>query len=281
MRILKKIGILLGSLVLLAVAILYGGSQWVLSRSHATPLEEVPVPADAASIAEGGRMARVMGCRDCHGPNGEGLVLFEDAMVGRVAPPAFAKVAATYTDAEIARAVRQGVRRDGSTLWVMPSAAHAYIADDDMGRIIAWIRTVKPGPKDQQLPTRFGPMGRALVLAGAFQGSAHTMHAAPKNRPADMGQYVVQAACLGCHAMDKERPADDGSGVMVPPLASVAAAYAPAAFRKLLRTGVGMTNRDLGMMRTAALGGFTVLTDPEIDAIHAYLKKQAEVQPAR
>ncbi|MDF7775222.1 c-type cytochrome [Sphingomonas sp. AOB5] len=276
-RIAKRVGIGLAGLIVLALAVVYGGSQWVLSRSHAAPLDTVAVPKDAASIAEGGRMARVMGCRDCHGASGEGLVLLDDPMLGRIAPPAFADIASRYSDAEIVRAVRQGVRRDGTTLWVMPSASHAYIADDDMGRIIAWIRSVKPGPKDETRNTSFGPVGRALVLTGMFKGSAHDLSAAPKQRPADMGQYVVQTSCLGCHAMDRERPSDDGKQI-VPPLAAMAASYDTAAFRKLLHTGVGMTNRDLGMMRTAALGGYAVLTDPEIDAIHAYLKKQAEQQ---
>ena len=39
------------------------------------PLADVAIPHDPTSLAEGARLARIAGCRDCHGPNGGGRVL--------------------------------------------------------------------------------------------------------------------------------------------------------------------------------------------------------------
>lgn len=270
MKIVKRILIGVAGVMLVLAVVLYAGSQWVLRRGHSAPDVAITVPKDAASIAEGGRLARVMGCRDCHGANGQGSVLVEDPMLGTIAPPAFARIAPNYTDDQLARVIRYGVRHDGSTVWIMPSASYAFIADDDLGKIVGWIRTLKPGAGDSQAVMRFGPVGRGLVLTGMLPPSAHANAVAQKTRPATIGQYFTDTVCMGCHAIDHERPSDDGKQI-VPPLARMAASYDLPNFRRLLRTGQGMSPRDLGMMRTAALGGFAYFTDPEIDALHAYL----------
>ena len=57
----------LAGLVLLALVIVYAGSEWVIRKGHAVPLVDVAIPVDAASIAEGARMARIANCRDCQG----------------------------------------------------------------------------------------------------------------------------------------------------------------------------------------------------------------------
>ena len=276
-RWIKRIALVLVALVVLLVAGLYGGSELVIRKSRAVPLEKLTVPGDAASIAEGGRLAKIEGCRHCHGREGQGGILAQDPMLGRIAAPGFADIGARYSNDELARAIRHGVRKDGTTLWIMPSQAHNHIADDDLARIIAWIRTVKPAVADSTAQTSWGPVGRLLVLSGTMPPSAVPGNAAEKARPAEVGRYFTEAVCMGCHAMDKALPAHDGKG-MAPALAQVAASYDPAAFATLLKTGKGMTPRDLGLMREVAVESFSSFTDEEIAAIHAYLKGEAAKQ---
>ncbi|MES2987190.1 MAG: c-type cytochrome [Pseudomonadota bacterium] len=270
----------LASLIVLLLAVVYGGSQWKMRRGHDVALTELAIPNDAASIAEGGRLAKIAGCRDCHGPNGEGLVLVDDPALGRLAPPALAAVAMRYSNAELERAIRHGVRADGTALYVMPTLAHRYLADDDTARIIAWIRSLRAKPDDSTATTRFGPVGRALLLAGVLSSSVHPEKVSKPMRPADMGRYVVDFSCSGCHALHTSRPSDDGKQT-VPPLAAVAASYDLPAFQKLMRTGIGISGKDLGMMTEAAKGGLHVLTDAEIAQIHNYLKAEALNAPAQ
>ena len=270
----------LAGLIVLVVVVVYGGSQMVIAKGHAVPETALTIPTDAASIAEGGRLARVEGCRNCHGPEGKGAVLVDDPMLGRLASPALARVAETYSDADLARAIRYGVRKDGSSLWVMPTQAYNHIADDDLGRIIAWIRTLKPSAQDSLAKTGFGPVGRALVLSGKFLPSARASNGSVAQRPAEVGGYFVKAVCTGCHLMTGSQPSEDGKQT-VPGLLDVAPAYDQAAFRTLLKTGQGLSKRDLGLMREVAEKDFAYFTDAEVDAILAYLKAEQAKAPAK
>jgi len=187
MRILKRIAVGVGALALLVPAVLYGGSEFALRRAHDVPLATIAVPHDAAAIAEGGRLARVTGCRGCHGADGGGHVLVDNALLGRIVPPALAPVAARDSDAELDRTIRHGVAKDGHSLFVMPTRAHRFLADEDRARIIAWIRSLKPRPDDVVATTRYGPLARGLILAGKVPPSVHPVTVSPARRPADEG----------------------------------------------------------------------------------------------
>lgn len=267
------------AVLLLALVVVYAGSEWVIRKGHAVPLTEMAIPRDAASIAEGARVARIASCRDCHGANGEGKVLFEDPMLGRIASPPLARAAAMMTDAELVRAIRHGVKKDGSSLFIMPTHALGHLSDQDVGRVVAWIRTLKPGAKDSQAAMSYGPVGRALILAGKLPPMANSAKLSQPARPADMGRYVTDFACLACHKLHQAGMMEDGA-TKVPALAPMVAAYDPAKLKKLLRTGVG-TKPDHGIMSVVARESFFVLTDPEIDAIQAYLKGEAAKAPVQ
>jgi len=278
MRILRRIAIGLAGIIALALVALYGGSEWALARGHDVPLASLAIPHDAASVAEGGRLARITGCRGCHGPDGGGHVLVDDPMLGRVVPPALARVAATESDAELDRTIRHGVDKQGHTLFVMPTRALRYLADDDRARIIAWIRSLKARPDDVTATTSFGPAARALIVSGMLPPSVHPETVSPATRPADIGRYFANVSCAACHDLYTPRPTEDGKQV-APPLAAMGAAYDPAAFRTLLRTGVGMGGRDLGLMKRVAQGDLHALSDAEITAIQAYLTEAAAKAP--
>ncbi|MDG2534844.1 c-type cytochrome [Sphingomonas sp. HITSZ_GF] len=268
----------LAGLVMLFVVILYAGSEWVLRRGHQVPQVAIAVPRDAASIAEGGRLAKIVMCRDCHAADGQGQVIVSDPMFGTIAPPPIAEMAAKLSDAELARLIRHGVKRDGSSTFTMPSHSLGRIADDDLGKIIAWVRTLKPGPKDSKVRSSYGPIGRFLLLTGTLPAMANPANVSTATRPADTGRYYVNVACLACHKLHEAGTMEDGT-TKVPALAPMAASYDPAAFARLMRTGQGMSKRDLGLMGVVARNGFSAFTDGEIAAVQAYLKGEAEKGP--
>ena len=268
----------LAGIVVLVFVVLYAGSEWIIRKGHAVPSVAVAVPHDPASVAEGARIARIANCRDCHGMNGEGKVLFEAPLLGKIAPPSLAARASEMTNAELARAIRYGVHRDGSSLFIMPTHAVSHLSDDDLGRVIAWIRSLKQGPQDSKAVTSFGPIGRALLLAGKLPAMATSGTVAEKTRPADVGRYYVDVACLACHKLHQEGVMEDGK-TKVPALAPMAASYDADKFRHLMRTGEGMSKRDLGLMSVVAKAGFQAMTDQEIVAVQSYLKGEAEKMP--
>ncbi|MBX3595539.1 c-type cytochrome [Sphingomonas sp.] len=274
MRIVLRLLAGIVGLALIAALVVFAGSEWVLRATHA--VEARPVAADhrPQAIAEGARLAKVMGCTSCHGPAGQGRVIVDSAALGRIATPAFARTVTDYSDAELARAIRQGVRRDGTGVPIMPTEAFRNLADEDVARLMGWIRSLRPGAGDQLDHPGYGPVGRLVVLTGAFPLAVQSTVAGPAKRPADPGRYLVETACLSCHAVHEPREAHD-DGRPVPALAEMVPAYDPGAFRTLLATGKGMSGRDLGMMKMAARDGLHALTDDEIEAIRRYLVGEA------
>jgi len=233
---------------------------------------QVSIPNDAASIAEGGRLAKVFGCRGCHGANSEGSVWPDPPwFVASVAPPGIARKIASYSDAEVLRLIRHGIKKDGTSLFIMPTVSHRFIADEDAVKVIAWLRTLKPTDKDITQPMRYGLVGRFGILTGQFQPSVQIGKVAEQRRPANIGRYYYDAICSECHNIDRTKIAPDG-GQTTPALGAMAAAYDPAAFRKLMRTGVGMSGRDLGLMKMVATESSYAFTDDEITALQEYLK---------
>src|SRR4051812_44805438 len=129
---LKRIAIALGAIIVLALVIVYGGSQLVIRSTHDAQLEQISIPKDAASIEEGGRLAKIFGCRGCHNANAEGSVWDDPPwFIATVAPPGIARKIANYSDAEVLRLIRHGIKKDGTSLYIMPTVSHRFIADDD------------------------------------------------------------------------------------------------------------------------------------------------------
>lgn len=264
---------------LVAIAIIlsagvFVGSEWILRRPHEVPNDVVAIPRDATSFAEGARLARLAGCRGCHGPNGEGAVWSSDRLEGTVAPPAIARKIALYSDAELVRLVRYGVKRDGSTVFLMSTTALRNWSDEDLGRILAWARSLRPGPRDSRAETSFGPLPRIAMLTGALSARYRNTRVASVRRPAETGRYLYDAICSACHEIGVPMPVER-SREIAPALGPMAASYDPAAFRRLLRTGVGKGGRDLGLMSAVATESTTALSDVEIAALHSYLRGEA------
>lgn len=274
MRIVGKLfGALLAVAILLAMGV-FVGSEWILRRGHDVPNDVVVVPRDAASLAEGSRLAQMAGCRGCHGPNGEGMVWSSDWLGGTIAPPAIARKIAGYSDDQLVRLLRYGVKKNGGTLFIMSTTAIRNWSDEDLGRIIAWARSVKPGPGDSRAETRYGILPRFAMLTGAMQPSFKTVRIAPARRPAETGRYFYDTICSECHQLGLPTPMREG-GQIAPPLAPMAASYDLASFRHLMRTGQGKARRDLGLMREVATESAQALSDQEISALHAYLSGEA------
>lgn len=266
--------IALVAVLLVALAVIYGGSEWMMRKSYAAPLAQIAADRTPAGIAEGARIASTLGCRGCHGSTGNGVLLADIPGVIHAATPALAPAVAHYSDAELARLIHHGIKRDGRGVYLMPIDGHARIADEDVARIMGWLRTLKPSPADRIDALSFGPMGRFAILTGGIRHEVIEPPMAPAKRPADRGRYIADTVCAGCHSLTEVRKAHD-DGRRVPSLLEVGPAYDLPAFQKLLRTGDGLTSRDLGLMKRVAKGDLGHLTDAEIASLHAFLRGEA------
>src|SRR5262245_25551709 len=113
-------------LVLAAIAILYGASAWTLTRTYEAPAITLRATAPA-SAERGERLSAVFSCQGCHGKHGR--VFLDDPYVGHLIAPDLTRVAATYSDQELIVLLRTGIKRDGTSLLVMPTSSFSSLAD--------------------------------------------------------------------------------------------------------------------------------------------------------
>ncbi|MBO9582395.1 MAG: c-type cytochrome [Sphingobium sp.] len=260
-------------LTALALVVLYGGSAMLLDRRADVELPQIKAATNPLDILEGGRLARIEGCLDCHGGDARGRLAFDQPAIARITAPALARVAENATDGQLARAIRNGVSIEARPLFMMPTQALNRLSDEDLARLIGWMRSLQTSAFDKVAPKEVGPLGRFGLLIGKFQDSVTRTGGQPRRRPADIGRYLVETVCLECHLIDREK-IEPATGHAAPPLAAMVAGYDPAALRTLLRTGKAVGNRDVGLMSEASRKGLYALTDPEIDSIQAYLRTQ-------
>jgi len=267
-----------GILTLLVVVIagLYLLAERTLRRGYAdVPSQQFTAPTDSASVAAGERLAVLRGCLGCHGSALEGGVFFDEPFVGRIVVPDLTRVALEYTDSELERAIRGGVRKNGRGMLVMPSDMFYNLSDADLGAIIAFVRSVDPGA-GPETEISLGPLARGMLVAGVFSPAVAAIdHGAPRLDPGDgtdpvqLGRYLATTVCTECHGTDFSGSSDGST-----PSLSQVLAYSIDDFTTLMREGRAVGDRELDLMAQVALGRFTHFTDAEIRAVHAFLRQE-------
>lgn len=275
-RLLRWSGLALGTVVALAIiafGVVYMLSERILGRTYEVPIVAVSIPTDPAAILEGRRLATVHGCfADCHGKQGEGRVMFDRPMIARIVAPNLTTAVRRYTDAQLATIIRQGVRPGGRSVLVMPSEAFVALTDADLGKILAYLKSLPQmaGPGPLVSP---GPLGRIGLVAGKFKMAAQLIAKAipppeATTEEAAFGRYLARTTCAPCHASDLRGASNPD---FTSPSLQVVTAYSQDAFTQLLRTGVALGGRNLRTMSPDARTNLSHLTDAEIAALYGYL----------
>lgn len=278
-RILRRVLIVLALLLVVLFAILYGATTAMLNASYDFAIVTPVFPSDAAALERGRHLAdEVTGCGNCHGPDYGGRMFLDPGpIVGRLAAPNLTRgrgsVIAAYTDADWIRAVRHGISPHGRPLVLMPSGDFARLTADDLGAIIAYVKTRAPVDREWPAPT-LGPIGRVMVLANSpmllpVRGIDHHAPiptAAPAGSLAKGDQLASISGCRGCHNADLT-----GGGGPPPGGANLTptgiGAWSEADFARTLRTGRTPDGRDLDPI----MPRFN-LTDEELHDLWSYLR---------
>lgn len=271
-RVLRWTAIGLVSILVLAFLVVYGVSEYRLRQTFDVAATPIIIPADFASRAHGQQIYATRGCEGCHGEGMKGKVFFDEKNIARLVAPNVPKVIRGYTDAELARLLRHGIRPNGRGVAVMPSSMFYYLDDQDVGALIAHLRSLPVKP-DTLPPTDIRILARVGLLTGQYKLEPLTItHDAPRPPkgpdPAALGRYVAMSACTECHGMKLEGAPDT-------PALSIVAGYSAAEFAKLMREGVPRDGRKLDLMAEVARGRFSHFTDEEVSGLHAYLSKQS------
>ncbi len=261
------------ALMFIIIGAVYAASEYELQRRYDVNFVSLRPATVIGSMSEGHRLIHAFGCNGCHRVSGGTVADIPN--VARIVAPNLTRVVHDYSDKEFVRAVRAGVKRDGTSALVMPSREYANISDDDLATMLNYLRHIPTLPDHQPAATEIRFMGRVAIAAGKVPFSAKLAppNLAPLHRPTATpeaeGENLVKAICSHCHEVTAEH--NDGWGTIAPPLALMGQAYPPADFRKLLRTGKALGNREVGLMSEVARDDLSHMTDGEINAIHAYL----------
>ncbi len=126
-------------------------------------------------------------------------------------------------------------------------------------------------------PLRRGPQFAVALKQGMQAAPDEAARLAARNPPKiaghARGRYLTILACGACHGPDLKGPKAQGPGA--PPDLSVAAAYSPDDFARLLKIGRRADGSPAGFMAEEVPKRLTALTADEVTAIHGYLKARA------
>ncbi|MEZ5320031.1 MAG: cytochrome c [Vicinamibacterales bacterium] len=200
-----------------------------------------------------------------------------------------------WTDDEIARAIREGVRKDGRALFpVMPYTDFAKMSDEDVASIVVYLRTI-PAVRNT-VPARQLIFPLSLLVNTMPEPLAGPVPGPATATPVERGHYLATlAGCIGCHTPTDDQgiplphmelaggaPFDDPGREMAPVFSanitrdpSGIAHYDEAMFKETLRTG-RLPGRVLNHIMP--FEAFSHLTDEDLSALFAYLEAQPPIK---
>lgn len=209
----KWTGIVLVLLVVAFVSFVFAKA----GQTYEAPYPEIVTTSDSAVVARGKHL--VYGpahCADCHAPlesharlnAGEevdftGGIPFE-LPIGTVYPANITPDAETgigrFTDAELARSLRYGVRHDGRPIIdLMP---FYDVSEADMTAILSYLRSTAP-VRSEVPENEWNFLGKAIHAFGLIKpmGDGDVPAAPPVDSTAAYGEYLARsvANCRGCH----------------------------------------------------------------------------------
>lgn len=273
LRVARNAFLALLALALVALAALYLYTQSLLKVEPFGPTTKL-LPGH---VAEGARLATVIGCRGCHRDDLTGGTFLAQPYIFRLVAPNLTQVRDKYDDAAWLRLFRSGAKRDGQLAVGMPVASLQRLTEQEVADIVAYVRSVPRAGNQDLGSTHLYPLARIGLLTGRFkledlQGDAPespTVLAQRNSR--DRGEHLAYITCNECHG----HTLDGGGNAGGPPLV-VAKGYTPDTFARLLRTGITAagTESASGLMSEVGRGRFSALTDAEVDELYRYLQRR-------
>lgn len=275
-KIFKTTVFTLVSLIVLALVIIYTWSTIILNKNYTIPLTEVQVPHDSASIIEGARLARIAHCGDCHNENLSGGIFADiPPKIATLVAPNLTQVIPTYSNAEMVRLLRYGVKKNGHSIYIMPAFMYHELKEETIGKMIAYLRSLPPLPTPEGVPSKssYAFLGRLLLIQGKVGPIADMITPNTEGKyvhcdttPVSFGRYLAMSSCTSCHGLELK-----GEEGFTPDLI-IASTYKKEEFFKLIRTGIALGDRQLGLMSDVTKNYLSHLNDKEINSIYAYLQ---------
>lgn len=287
---LKFAGVIIGVLLLtiiIALTTIYFITESRWNKTYDITSEMIEIPSDSVSIARGKHVFTIRGCVECHGENLGGKIFIEDPMVGRFVATNLTAgqggIGSVYTDEDLIRSIRKGVKPNGKTVLFMPSHEYTLINQNDLAALIAYIRSAEP--VNQVLPENkiSIPMRAIYMMSG---GEVHLFPAElidqslplPITEPQSViekGEYLA-VTCTGCHGKFFSGGPIPGVPPHWPPASNITpggkiVTWTEADFFKVMKEGITPDGRQLNseFMPYQVFGN---MTDDELHSLFTYLQ---------
>lgn len=282
----RVLAALLAVVALAAVVVLAHGWQR-LHRTVPNRLRPLVVAPDSSLVARGEHIAAT-NCAGCHssehtpplrGGNEDFLAIpngptFGSLFASNLTPGGRL---AQYTDEQLARAIREGVGRDGKPLLVMPSVRFHDLSDRDVAALIAFLRS-QPAVDHATPPRRVDLLGYLILGLHVFPPSDMPEVRGPQDAPAEgataeYGAYLARyLTCQDCHGESLRGGKKGQLPPVGPDLVALAAAHSRDDFDRALRHGTSARDGHSLDPQQMPYWLFAHLTDTEVDALYAVLK---------
>jgi len=188
-----------------------------------------------------------------------------------------------WSDDQIARAIREGVKHDDSILFpMMPYSDYKHLSDEDLASVAVYLRSLTPvrnalPPSHINFPVNY-------LVRGAAEPIFEEVHGPNPSDVMARGKYLVSMGC-SCHNI-VENLHFAGGERLAGPWGEVTSAnitrddsgigyYTEATFIAALRTGYVGARKLNSIM---PFGGFKNLTDDDLKAMYAYLRTMPPVK---
>ncbi len=289
-KVLKWIGIVLGSLLVLILLVAAGLYLMGSARSQKTytfPESNINLPTDAESIAYGKHRAETL-CEGCHGPDLAGInKWFDGGPLGTIdsanlttGEGGFGREATSTED--YVRAIRHGIDPQGKPIFMPAVVSTAYLSDQDLGAIIAYVKSVPPvdhvtnGRQLTALANIMFALGMLPPFPVETVSHATQVSAPARGVTAEYGEYLVNINdCHVCHGKDLS-----GAQFPNPTIKIITPNITPGGelgfwteeqFITALRTGVTPSGHALDP-ENMPWKNYRLFTDDELKAIWLYLQ---------
>ncbi|MBI4427705.1 MAG: c-type cytochrome [Ignavibacteriales bacterium] len=217
-RILKILSFIIGAiLALLFLLVGYVTVSWDNSVDRRVP--QMNAPTDSASMARGRFLYETSAqCWQCHGenrspaglPSGGAVEDLRDLGPGfgvwyipNITPDKETGIG-TWTDGELVRLLREGIKKDGRPAFIMPSERFNGLSDDDVLSLVAYLRSL-PAVRNSVPPHEPSLVAKALFSFGIMKAQPEikeVVKAPPRGVTVEWGKYLTAHAslCMDCHS---------------------------------------------------------------------------------
>jgi mono/diheme cytochrome c family protein len=225
----------------------------------------------------------------------EGNIYLDDPAIGKVVASNLTSgkggVGSGRTDRDWIRSVRHGIRPDGTPLLFMPSTEFYFLSDEDLGAVIAYIKSAPP--VDNELPPSKLSMTGRIVMTFlpdfTFIPAELIPHEAPRPVAPEIGvtpEYgaYLTYSCKVCHGLTMSGGPIPGFPSSWPPApnltfgpGSALPAWTEDGFIQTIRTGVTPERRKI-RGEFMPWGSYKYMSDNELKAVWIYLQSLPKLE---